>query len=99
MADTFMNISDLQPKQGNANVKGIITEKGDVREFQKFGKPGRVCNAKLKDASGNISLTLWNDEIDQVNVGDKIKILNGFVSEWQGQKQLSAGKFGNIEKE
>ena len=36
-----------------------LTEKGDIREFEKFGKTGRVCNAIAKDATGEIKLSLW----------------------------------------
>ena len=92
-----MNVAELQPRQGNADVVLEITEKGDVREFEKFGKTGRVCNAKGKDETGEISLTLWNEQIELVNVGDTVKITNGYVGEWQGEKQLSTGKFGKLE--
>ena len=51
----------------------------------------------ISDASGTIKLTLWNEQIDQLNVGDKIKITNGYVNEWQGEKQLTTGKFGKME--
>lgn len=56
-----------------------------------------MCNAKIKDDSGEITLTLWNDEIEKVNVGNKIKIFNGYVNEWQGILQLTVGKFGKLE--
>lgn len=92
-----MPIKDLQARQGNVEVEAEIVDKGEIREFQKFGKTGRVCNAKIKDSSGEISLTLWNEQIDQVNIGDKIKITNGYVGEWQGEMQLSTGKFGQLE--
>ncbi len=92
-----MNINELQPKQGSVEITAEVVEKGDVREFEKFGKKGRVCNAKVKDATGQISLSLWNEQIDQVNVGDKIKISNGYVNEWQGEPQLTTGKFGTLE--
>jgi replication factor A1 len=92
-----MEIKDLQPKQGSVEVVGEVIEKGDIREFEKFGKSGRVCNAKIKDASGEIKLSLWNEQIDQVNVGDTVKITNGYVNEWQGELQLTTGKFGNLE--
>ena len=92
-----MQISELQPRQGDVNLVLEITEKGDIREFERFGKTGRVCNAKAKDESGEISLTLWNEQIDQINVGDKVKITKGYVGEWQGEKQLSTGKFGTLE--
>ena len=92
-----MQISELQPRLGKVELEAEVIEKGELREFEKFGKSGKVCNAKVKDATGEIVLTLWNDEIDQVDVGDMIKVSNGWVSEWQGEMQLSAGKFGTLE--
>src|SRR3989344_1515160 len=92
-----MEIVDLKPRQGKIEIVAEVTEKGDVREFNKFGKTGRVCNAKIKDDSGTISLTLWNEQVDQVKVGDKIHIKNGYVNEWQGELQLTTGKFGSLE--
>ena len=74
-----------------------IVEKGDIREFEKFGNVGKVCNCKGKDDTGTISITLWNEDIDKVNQGNKVHIKNGWVGEWQGELQLSTGKFGSIE--
>ncbi len=93
----YMAIKDLKIREGNVDIVVEVVDKGEVREFQKFGKPGRVCNAKVKDDSGEVTLTLWNDEIDKVNVGDKLHIKNGYVGEWQGEPQLSAGRFGELE--
>lgn len=93
-----MKISELQTRQGNVEVVGKIIEKSEPREFEKFGKVGKVVNAKLQDDSGVITLTLWNEQVDQFQVGDNVKVSNGFVNEWQGEKQLTAGKFGNLEK-
>jgi len=92
-----MQIKELKPKQGNVDLIVQIVEKQAVREFQKFGKPGRVCNAKVKDESGEVTLTLWNEDIDKVKVGDQIHITNGWVGEWQGELQLSTGRFGKLE--
>lgn len=93
-----MKISELKPKQGNVEVIGTITEKGETRTFEKFGKPGKVCSAKLKDDSGECTLSLWNDQADEFNVGEKVHIQNGYAGEWQGEIQLSTGKFGKLEK-
>lgn len=92
-----MKISELQPKQGNVEISGEVTEKGDVRTFEKFGRQGRVCNAKIRDDSGEVALSLWNEDIDKVNIGDKIHLTNGYVGEWQGELQLTTGRFGKIE--
>jgi len=92
-----MKISELQARQGKVNIELEIISVETPREFNKFGNTGRVANAAAKDDSGEIKLTLWNGEIDQVKAGDKVRITNGYVSEFQGEKQLSAGKFGKLE--
>lgn len=92
-----MQVKDLQPKQGKVDIVLDIVDIGEPREFEKFGKSGRVANAIAKDETGDIKLTLWNDDVDKIKPGDKVKITNGYVSEWQGEKQLGTGKFGSLE--
>ena len=92
-----MQIKEIQPRMGNIEITATVIEKSDVRTFEKFGKTGRVCSAVLQDDSGKISLTLWNDDVDKVNAGDDVKITNGWASEYQGELQLSTGKFGALE--
>lgn len=92
-----MAIKDLQVRQGDVDVVVDVVDVGETREFEKFGKTGRVATAVAKDETGDIKLTLWNDDIDHIKAGDKIHIINGYVSEWQGEKQLTTGKFGRLE--
>ncbi len=92
-----MKVKEIKPRQGKIDIELEIVDIGEVRQFERFGKTGRVVNAVAKDDTGKISLTLWNDEIDMVKVGDKVKITNGYCSEFQGEKQLSAGKYGKLE--
>ena len=92
-----MEIKDIQANQGNIDIVATVIQKEDERTFEKFGKQGRVCNATLGDETGQVKLTLWNEDIDKVKEGDKIHIENGWCSEYKGEKQLSSGKFGKIE--
>ncbi|MEK6857230.1 MAG: OB-fold nucleic acid binding domain-containing protein [Nanoarchaeota archaeon] len=92
-----MEIKDLKAGEGKIDVIGEVIEIAEPRNFDKFGKTGKVANAILKDDSGQIKLTLWNEQVDQVKEGDKIHITNGYVSEWKDEKQLSTGKFGKLE--
>ncbi len=74
-----------------------IVSKGETREFANERSSGKVCSAAAKDADGNeVTVSLWNDEIDKVKDGTKIKIEKGWCSEFQGNKQVSAGKFGTL---
>ncbi len=90
-------IKDLAAKQGKVDIVVEIVEVGGVREFDKFGAKGRVCDAVVKDESGQIPLTLWNDQIDLVKPGDKVHIKNGYVNEYKGEIKLTTGKFGTME--
>ncbi len=91
-----MQITDLKAKQGKVDIEVEVIELAEPREFNKYGKSGRVCTARVKDDSGEVDLTLWNETIDQITVGDMLKIENGYVSEYQGNLQLTAGKFGTM---
>lgn len=93
-----MTISELSVGQSNVNVEGTIIEIGEIRSFDKYGRELKVANTILKDDTGNIKLTLWNDDCTKFKEGDKIKVINGYVNEFQGEKQLTSGKFGKIEK-
>lgn len=92
-----MQIKDLQPRQGKVELTATVIEKEDIRDIATPNFSGKVCNAKLQDDTGTVKCTLWNDQTQQVNVGDIIKITNGYVSEYQGEMQLSTGKFGKLE--
>ena len=53
-----MDVKDLKANAGNIDLVLDIIEKGEVREFNKFGKPGRVCSCKCKDETGQVELSL-----------------------------------------
>ncbi len=92
-----MQVKDLKPKQGNVDITIDVVDVGTPREFQKFGKNGKVATAIAKDETGDIKLTLWNEDIDKVKSGDKVHIVNGYVNEWQGEMQLTTGRMGKLE--
>jgi len=92
-----MNISELKAKQGNIDLQGTITELGETRSFNKFGKAGRVASAIIKDDSGSVKLTLWNEQIDTVKLGDTIQLKNGWADEFRGELQVSTGRNGTME--
>ncbi|MFC1704808.1 SOSS complex subunit B family protein [Nanoarchaeota archaeon] len=92
-----MEIKDLQIRQGNVEITADVVDVSPPREFEKFGKKGKVASATIKDATGQVKLSLWNEQADQVKPGQKVKITNGYVNEWQGEPQLTTGKLGKLE--
>jgi ssDNA-binding replication factor A large subunit len=93
-----MNISELKAGASNVTVEAVVSEKAEPREVvTKYGKRLNVCNITLKDQSGSIAMSLWGNDIDTVNVGDKVRVSNAYVGEFRGSPQLSTGKFGKVE--
>ncbi len=91
-------IKDLHDGQKRVSVEAKIVEKGDVREVRSRFKDEtyRIVDAVVADETGSIKLTLWNEQIEQVNVGDNIKIDNGYITSFKGEIQLNVGKFGTL---
>ena len=93
-----MLIKDLKPRMGVEEIELEVVSKGEDREFANANGSGKVCSCAAKDADGaEVSVTLWNEQVEQVAEGNKIKITNGWTSEFQGQLQVSTGKQGQLE--
>ena len=95
-----MLAKDLKDRSKIDEIVLTIVEKKEPREFQSkwSGASGRVCDAIGQDEEGeNVNLTLWNEDIDKVEVNAKIRITNGWVSSYKNQLQVSTGKFGKLD--
>jgi len=93
-----LNIKDLRNGMKRVDVEAKVMEKGDPREVMSRFKDEtyKVADAVVADDTGSIKLTLWNEQIDQVNVNDSIKIENGYVTSFKGEIQLNVGKYGKL---
>jgi len=80
------------------NVEAKVIEKSDQREVTSRFKDEtyKVATAIIADETGSIKLTLWNEQINQVNVNDTIKVENGYVTSFKGEIQLNIGKYGTL---
>ncbi len=90
---------ELKDGMKDIDVEGEILEKGiarQVRSRRRRGQTLSVANAGFGDDSGRIVLVLWNEQIKQVKVGDRVRIENGYVSSYRGIKQLNVGRGGRL---
>src|SRR3989449_4548319 len=90
-----MKVKELRPESKVDVIDLTIRQKGAVRDFSsRGGSTGKVCDAKAVDEEGSeVSVSLWNEEIERVQANDRIRITNGWVREWRGHKQGSAGGY------
>ncbi len=94
-----MKVKDLRPESKVDVIELTIKEKGSAREFtSRAGSSGKVCDAKAVDEEGDeVGISLWNEDIERVQPNDRVRITNGWVREWRGNIQVSAGRFGKLE--
>jgi len=93
-----MKIKELKDGMRKVDITARVLEVSEPREvISRFsGQVFRVADAIIGDETGTIKLTLWNEQIEQVKVNDTIKIENGYVRSFRGERQLNVGKFGKI---
>ena len=91
-------VSDLRPSR-LATIEATVIQLDPSREFEnRVGGKTRVRNGRLKDATGEIALVLWGSEVDLVQQGDRVRITEGWVKDYQGRPQISLGRTGKLEK-
>jgi hypothetical protein len=90
-------IRDLRSGMKRVDLKARILEIPKPKSiFTRFGNSATVTNAKITDETGVINLSLWNDQIDTVSVGDIIQIENGHVVTFRGERQVRINKRGQV---
>lgn len=93
-----MNINDLRDGMRRVDAEGEIAEISDPRTVNlRTGDQARVADCTLKDETGQIKLSLWDDQIDQVKLGSKVRITNGYTNSFRSELRLNVGKYGKLE--
>lgn len=93
-----LKVNELRDGMKRISVQAKVTEKSETREVMSRFKDQtyKVATATISDETGMIKLTLWNDQIEQVNVNDVVKVENGYVTSFRGEVQLNVGKYGTL---
>lgn len=92
-----MKISQIKENLRNINIEAKVVEKGEEKFINtRYGRK-RLCEFLLEDESGKIVLVLWEENIDKIKVGDKIRIYNAYSTRFKDKLQLNLGRRGKIE--
>jgi replication factor A1 len=94
----ILKIKDLRDEMRRVDVEAEVIEKSETREVRSRyrNETYRVADAIIKDDTGTVKLTLWNEQIDQVNVKDTVRIENGYIRSFRGELQLNVGRYGKL---
>jgi len=90
-------ITELRAGMSRVDVAATVIQMSEPRDVTtRRGEQMKVATARVKDDSGEINLTLWNEQIDQVKVGNAVKIENGYTTSFRGETQLNVGRYGKL---
>lgn len=95
-----LKISQIVHGMRKVNVIGKILEIFPIREYNKNGREGKVCNLRVADDSANTKVVLWDlhhislIEGEKLKVGDVVEISNGGAR----NGEIHLGGFSDIKK-
>ena len=95
-----VKIEDVKPLEKHIDVVFKVYEKEEEREINaRSGETHRVCDFVVADETAAITLTLWNEDIDLVELEKVFKLSNGFANVFRNSLRLSKGKFGELSED
>lgn len=78
--DQLVKIQDINEDLGSISTEGKVMNRFPVKDFiRKDGQNGRVSSIILRDSTGKVRITFWNEDIEKignVEVGDFISLTN-----------------------
>jgi len=96
-----LKLADL--KDGANGISLIVRAKQifQPKGFEKGDNKGRLCNLIIDDASGEMRLTVWNDDVEKLNElkverGSTIILKGGYVKSFNDKLQLNLGRGGQL---
>ena len=90
-------IGDLKVGMKKVSLKAEVLEIPESKiVYTRYGTTACISNALIKDETGSMKMSLWNQQISMVHKGDVVDIKNGRVSWFSGERQLRLGKSGTL---
>ena len=86
----------------NLTLEVELTSVEEPREVQTYtGTKHTLVEGTVKDGSGSLGLTVWNEKISElggVKPGEKIRLVDVFVTSYKGELSVNVGRGSSVEK-
>ena len=96
-SESLEKIEKLSPNSREINTIVKVVSKSEIRNVSgRDYTQRRVLDALVGDETGCVYMTLWDDNIEKVNVENTLSITNGYVNLFRGNMRLNIGKYGSF---
>ena len=98
-----MKLNALRPGMENLNLWVEILSIGEPKKVETYsGLKHTLVECEVKDETTTMSLTIWNETIEKlkkIKPGDKVKLINCFITSFKGVLSVNIGRESIIEKQ
>ena len=95
-------VESLSLGQSDVTLRSVVLDTDEVRTFDRDdGTEGRVSNLTVGDETGRVRVTLWDERADratELETGQSVEIVNGYVREREGALELHVGSQGALDE-
>ncbi|EGQ42876.1 MAG: OB-fold nucleic acid binding domain family protein [Candidatus Nanosalina sp. J07AB43] len=95
---TEHTVEELDPEADDVEITGEIAELPTPRAVSTRYGQKRIVTVVFEDETGDVDLTLWEEEIDEIEEGAQVQIEGAYVREWADGVQLNISRDGDIER-
>ncbi len=88
---SLYKIKDLKAGMKDVDIEVSIDFLGEKRKTDGFNNDSFIVGF-VKDETGEIKVLFWNEDSKKAKQGKKVKITNGYVTEFNGTLQLHPSK-------
>ncbi|MFW9767386.1 MAG: hypothetical protein ACFFF9_12945 [Candidatus Thorarchaeota archaeon] len=94
----WTSISELTVESRSVNVRFKVIEVEELRSVstRSTGRSHQVTNCVVGDESAVIILTLWNCDIDEIEIGKNFELVNGYINVYDECMHLGKGRWGEF---
>jgi hypothetical protein len=91
-------ISNLTAESHTVNVRFKVLEIEEPRRVisRSTGRSHQVANCVVGDESAVITLTLWNKDIEEIEIGKSFELVNGYIKTYDECMHLGKGRWGEF---
>ncbi len=92
-----MQIGQLKSGMNGVTVEASVVSVSEPRTVNlRAGGTANVADCLIQDDTGQIKLSLWDDQIAMVKAGSKVAVENGYIRSFKGENILNVGKYGKL---
>lgn len=91
-----VTVEDLTPRMKSLTITFKMLEKGEAWDLtsRKESSANTVLDAVVGDSTGTVMMPLWDDMINQLEVGKTYLLENGYTTLFRGNLRLNVGRYG-----